>query len=75
MIREKSTPIPYLPSEDEIRAACRQIRNGWSPSERNSRCVGDRVARRLLAMPFVRCGQHIAEPGDEEDLRRLGART
>jgi hypothetical protein len=50
MIREKSTSTPYLPTEDEIRAACRQIRSGWSPRERESRCVRNRVVRRLFSI-------------------------
>jgi len=72
MIREKSTSIPYLPTEDEIRAACRQIRSGWSPIERDFRCVGGRVAHRLLTMPLVRCGQHIAASGDGKDSAPSG---
>jgi hypothetical protein len=48
MMREKS--IPYLPTADEIRAASQKIRSGWSPKERESRCVGARAARKLVAM-------------------------
>jgi hypothetical protein len=50
MIREKLTSIRYLPTEDEIRAACLQIRSGWSARERESRSVGRRLARKLLTI-------------------------
>lgn len=48
MMREKS--IPYSPTADEIRETSRQIRNGWSLKERESRCVGERAGRKLVAM-------------------------
>jgi hypothetical protein len=48
MMREKS--IPYLPTADEIRATSRQIRSGWSPRERESRCGGERATRKLVAI-------------------------
>lgn len=50
MIREKLNSVAYLPTEDEIRAACRQIRSGWSERERESRLVGRRLAGKLLAI-------------------------
>lgn len=31
--------IPYLPSPEEIRLACEQIRAGWSEAEERSRRV------------------------------------
>jgi hypothetical protein len=48
MMREKS--IPYLPTADEICTTSRRIRRGWSPRERESRCVGERADRKLVAM-------------------------
>jgi hypothetical protein len=48
MIREKS--MAYLPTAAEIRATSWQIRRGWSPREWESRCVGERAGRKLVAM-------------------------
>ena len=48
MPREKA--IADLPTAAEIRARSREIRRGWSPSERESRCVGERAARKLVAI-------------------------
>jgi hypothetical protein len=41
---ERAAPDIYLPSQDEIRAACAKIREAWSPAERELRLGRLRIA-------------------------------
>lgn len=41
---ERDAPDIYLPSPDEIRAACAKIRETWSPAERELRLGRLRIA-------------------------------
>jgi hypothetical protein len=50
MISHRGIFTPYLPSPDQIREGCRQIRREWSMQERATRRAGGRYAWRLLIL-------------------------